>query len=140
MDYKKAGLANRKDPMSKGYDCQVSLYREMLNSGLPEPHEALDVSQVEVLYYMMNSRNIVAENPMPGSGDVPGWVTIENDVSVNAMALIKQRVAQIRQGEVLLNRVGDEDFYTSEAGLKAYAFDRSPLIRLFLKPGEAESP
>jgi len=140
VDYKKAGIANREKPMSKGYDCQVSLYREMLSSGLPEPHQELDVSHVEVLYYMMNSQKIVAENSLPGSDDVPGWVTIENDVSVNAMALIKQRVDQIRRGEIVLNKASDERFYDREAGLKPYAIERSPLVRLFMKPDEGGSP
>jgi hypothetical protein len=140
VDYKKAGIANREKPMSKGYDCQVSLYREMLSNGLPEPHQSLDVHHVEVLYYMMNSQKIVAENFLPGSEDIPGWVTIENDVSVNAMALIKQRVDQIRRGEIILNNASDERFYDREAGLKPYALDRSPLVRLFMKPDEEDSP
>jgi len=139
VDYKKAGIKARQDQMSKGYDSQVSLYREMLNSGLPEPHQDLDVGNIEVLYYMMNSQKIVSENPVVGSAGVPGWVTIADDVSVNAMALIKQRIAQIRKGRVILNNISDESFYTKEAGTKPYALDKSPLVRLFMKPDQEAS-
>jgi len=139
VDYKKAGINARQDQMSKGYDSQVSLYREMLNSGLPEPHQDLDVGNIEVLYYMMNSQKIVSEKPIEGSAGVPGWVTIEDDVSVNAMALIKQRIQQIRQGRVILNNNSDESFYTKEAGTKPYALDKSPLVRLFMKPAQEAS-
>ena len=133
VDYKKSSHGPRENQMNKGYDSQVSLYREMLKSGLPEPHQDLDVSNTEVLYYMMNSRKIISEKPMPGSANVPGWITIEADVAVNAMQLIKQRVDQVRQGKVILNKTSDEDFFNSEAGFKPYALDKSPLIRLFMK-------
>ena len=138
VDYKKAGINARQDQMSKGYDFQVSLYREMLNSGLPEPHQDLDVGNIEVLYYMMNSQKIVSEKSIEGSAGVPGWVTIEDDVSVNAMALITQRIQQIRQGKIVLNKDSDEKFYTKEAGTKPYALDRSPLVRLFMKPADED--
>ncbi len=139
VDYKKASINARQEQMTKGYDFQVSLYREMLKAGLPEPHQDLDVSSIEVLYYMMNSQKIISEKPMEGSASVPGWVTIQDDVSVNAMALIKQRVDQIRQGKVILNQDSDESFYTKEAGTKPYALDKSPLVRLFMKPDQENS-
>jgi RecB family exonuclease len=139
VDYKKASHGPREKQMSKGYDSQVSLYREMLKSGLPEPHQDLDASNTEVLYYMMNSRKIISEKPLHGSANVPGWITIHADVAVNAMQLIKERVAQIRQGKVMLNQTSDEDFFTSEACLKPYALDRSPLIRLFMKPDAGDA-
>jgi len=139
VDYKKASHGPRENQMNKGYDFQVSLYREMLKSGLPEPHQDLDVSNTEVLYYMMNSRKIISEKPLPGSTNVPGWITIEADVAVNAMQLIKERVDQVRQGKVILNKTSDEAFFNSEAGFKPYALDKSPLIGLFMKPDAGDS-
>jgi hypothetical protein len=54
------------------------------------------------------------------------------------MALIRRRLAEIRTGEVRLNREGDAEFFEKEAGIKPYALENSPLIGLFSVPGDAE--
>jgi len=38
-----------------------------------------------------------------------------------------------------LNQDSDESFYTKEAGAKPYALDKSPLVRLFMKPDQEGS-
>jgi hypothetical protein len=69
---------------------------------------------------------------------VPGWQTLENDVASEAMGLIQRRLAEIRAGEVRLNRDGDRQFFEKHAGIRPYALETSPLIDLFTVLGEAE--
>jgi len=132
VDHKKAGVSNRKPRMEKGYDCQVSLYREMLKMGLPKPHDDLNKDNVEVLYYLMNGQRAISEKGTSSNKSIPGWITVDNDVSINAMELIKKRIAQIRKGSIHLNKDTDEQFYNKTAGFKPYALDKSPLISLFM--------
>jgi len=141
VDHKKAGVSNRKPRMEKGYDCQVSLYREMLKNGLPEPYQNLNTDNVEVLYYLMNGQRAISEDGVSNNKSIPGWITIDNDVSVNAMELISQRIKQIRAGHIELNKDTDESFFKKKAGFTPYALDKSPLIPLFMHEdhGEAEA-
>jgi hypothetical protein len=138
VDHKKAGVSNRQPRMEKGYDCQVSLYREMLKTGLPEPHEELSIENIEVLYYLMNGQVAISEKGISSNKSIPGWIEIDNDVSINAMELIQKRIKQIRRGTIKLNGISDEEFYKKEAGFTAYALDRSPLISLFIHKDKNE--
>jgi hypothetical protein len=54
------------------------------------------------------------------------------------MALIQQRLGEVRAGEARLNRDGDAEFFDKQAGIKPYALENSPLIDLFTVAGEAE--
>jgi len=139
VDHKKAGISNRQPRMDKGYDCQVSLYREMLKTGLPKPHDDLNIDNVEVLYYLMNGQCAISEKGISINKSIPGWIAMDNDVSINAMELIRKRIKQIRRGSIKLNGAGDEEFYKKEAGFTPYALDRSPLISLFIHEDKSEA-
>ena len=87
---------------------------------------------------MLNDRVSLSDAMPPESGSVPGWQALETDVAWRAMALIRQRLAEVREGRVCLNREGDASFFEKQAGIKPYALANSPLIGLFTLPGEAQ--
>jgi hypothetical protein len=131
--------------MEKGYDCQANLYRAMLESGGPkdETDETLlsrirSAARTGIVYYMLNDQVSLSDSVLLESGTVPGWQTLENDVASRAMAMIQQRLAQVRAGEARLNRGGDAEFFEKQAGIKPYALENSPLINLFTIEGESE--
>jgi hypothetical protein len=144
VDYKKSSSKNRKERMEKGYDSQTFLYRTMLKTGSGE-YVSSDQSKVAIdphvetggLYYLMNDQVALA--------DTDGWCSVPNtitelgaDVSVNAKALIQTRLTEIGSGRIMLNSEGDEDWHEKNTGLKLYALDNTPLLRMFMHPKEQE--
>ena len=123
VDYKRSKSKNRRPRMENGYDSQANLYRAMLESGAPQndADETL-LSRVRaaawtgIVYYMLNDQVSLSDSALSESGTVPGWQTLENDVSSQAMALIQQRLAEVSAGEVRLNRAGDAEFSRSRPG------------------------
>jgi len=47
---------------------------------------------------------------------------------------LRQRFGEVTRGEVLLNNVDDEKTFERTMGIKPYALDNSPLVRLFMRP------
>lgn len=144
VDYKRAGSGSRRQRMEKGYDCQASLYRAMLQHGFPRDsgHEALhtrfrEAARSGIVYYMLNDRMALSDAVLPESTAIPGWQTLENDIAEQAMALIRRRLAELRKGKLQLNREGDAEFFEKQAGIRPYALANSPLISLFTLPGKA---
>jgi hypothetical protein len=144
VDYKKSSSKNRKERMEKGYDSQTFLYRTMLKTGSGE-YVSSDQSKVAIdphvetggLYYLMNDQVALA--------DTDGWCSVSNtitelgaDVSVNAKTLIQTRLTEIGSGRIMLNSEGDEDWHEKNTGLKLYALDNTPLLRMFMHPKEEE--
>ncbi len=130
--------------MDKGYDSQASLYRAMLQSAGPKDsdNEALVVrlrttGQTSIVYYMLNDQVSLSDSMLLESGGIPGWQALENNVAGEAMGLIRQRLTEVREGIVCLNREGDAVFFEKQAGVKPYALANSPLIGLFTLPGDA---
>ena len=145
VDYKRSKSGNRRPRMEKGYDSQASLYRAMLASGgLKDDTDQTPRARIcaaartGIVYYMLNDQVSLSDSTLPGSAAVPGWQTLENDVASQAMALIRQRLGQVRAGEVRLNRDSDAKFFEKEAGITPYALQNSPLIGLFTVAGEPQ--
>ena len=72
-----------------------------------------------------------------------GWLTniggveeIHNNTAVKAMELIGTRINELKSGAISLNRAPDEKDCLDNKGIKAYALDSSPLIKLFMKEEE----
>jgi len=91
-----------------------------------------------VLYYLMNDQVALTDTAGWLKGDLPGAFELGAGISTAAMALIRERIGQIRRGEVRLNGQGDEEWYQKNAGITIYALDNSPLLRLFMHPREAQ--
>jgi hypothetical protein len=141
IDFKKSSSSARRTRMEKGYDAQASLYRQMLKTGGPKDDDAEGIitrlneaESIGVGYYTMNDGRLLADTDVPGAEQLPGWVSFDNHVSVNAMDILRQRFGEVAGGEVLLNAVEDEKTFDRTMGIKPYAFDNSPLVRLFMRP------
>lgn len=139
VDYKKAKSKSRRERMNKGYDIQAHLYRVMLQTGgIAEENQMLEsdinqCKQIGVMYYMLNDQVALADTSNWSGGKLGGFHELGEEISVNAMDLIKERICQLEQGIVALNSVEDEKWFEKNARMKPYALDNSPLIRLFMK-------
>lgn len=134
VDYKKSKSRARRERMSKGYDSQAHLYRLMLRTGGAEEGSAMaSAGEIGVLYYMLNDQTALADTSGWSGGTLGGFHELGNDISANAMELIRERIAQLEKGIVALNGAEDGKWFEKTAGMKPYALDTSPLIRLFLK-------
>jgi len=138
VDYKRSKSDKRLVQMQKGYDSQASLYRAMLQSGGPKG--ATDgalvariraATQTGVVYYLMNDQVVLSDVALPGVSAIPGWRTVDSDIAAQALALIQQRIGEVRRGAVCLNRDSDARSWEKQTGIKPYALDNSPLISLF---------
>ncbi len=144
VDYKRSKSKSRLPRMEKGYDSQASLYRAMLESGGPKAEESGALAErlragaaTGIVYYMLNDQACLSDTLLPEAGSIPGWRTLDNDVAEAAMALIRRRLEEVRAGELWLNREGDAEFFEKEAGITPYALEASPLVGLFILPGDA---
>jgi hypothetical protein len=145
VDYKRSKSAKRQAQMQKGYDSQATLYRAMLQSGgLKSSDNATLIARIRaaaqtgIVYYMLNDQVVLSDSELPGTSAVPGWKTLKDDISGQAMALIGQRLAEVRAGKLYLNRSGDAEFFGKTAGITPYALEKSPLIGLFMMPASPE--
>jgi len=123
----------------KGYDSQAHLYRLMLQTGSvdgenPELAAAIGTGrQIGVMYYMLNDQTALADTSGWSDGLLGGFHELGAEISVKAMDLIKERIAQLEKGIVTLNSAADEEWFNRTAGTTPYALNNSPLIRLFMK-------
>lgn len=144
VDYKRSSASSRRPRMQKGYDSQANLYRTMLQTGGPKSEdntallERLKVGDTTgIVYFMTNDQTSLSDALVANSGSIPGWEVLDGDVAEHAMALIQERLEEVKSGRLYLNREGDALFFDKQAGVKPYALENSPLIPLFTVPGEA---
>lgn len=144
VDYKRSSANSRRPRMQKGYDSQANLYRTMLQTGGPKSEdntallERLKVGDTTgIVYFMTNDQTSLSDALVVESGAIPGWEVLDGDVAQQAMTLIRERLGEVRAGQLYLNRDGDAAFFDKQAGVKPYALENSPLIPLFTIPGDA---
>jgi hypothetical protein len=137
VDYKKSSSGKRRERMRRGFDLQAHLYRLMIQTGGLEGFET-PPEDIGIVYYLMNDTRALADSPVDTDGSVPGWEILDNDISLQAMQHLDRRLTQIRSGTVALNTAGDEKWWEDNAGLRIYALDNSPLLRLFMHPETGE--
>jgi ATP-dependent helicase/nuclease subunit B len=145
VDYKRSSSRKRLTQMQKGFDSQASLYRAMIASGGPKDPKKIELAarlkaaeQTGVVYYLLNDRVALSDTVLMGAAAVPGWRVIEGDIAGEALRRIGQRIAEVRDGCLRLNREGDREFFEKKAGLTPYALDKSPLTGLFSLPDDDE--
>jgi len=150
VDYKKSGSKDRRLRMKAGYDHQAELYRTMIKTGgLKEPDEApeglagklseaREHGQIGTMYYLLNDQTALADTSGWLSGTIGNLEEMQADASVNAMQLIRERFAQVRQGIVELNTTADEKEFKNKRGISAYALKGNPLVAMWLKQAEEQ--
>ena len=131
VDFKKSSSAKRRDRMEFGYDCQVSLYESMLRENGQDLGLEGTGNAPGIVYFTLNDQVVLADDRTGLPSDVPSLVVITNDVSENALEEIENRLAQLRQGIVEMNRADDETRLDKEKALPKYALEASPLIMMF---------
>lgn len=144
VDYKRSSANSRRPRMQKGYDSQANLYRTMLQTGGPKSQDNTQLldrlrsgDTTGIVYFMTNDQTSLSDALVLESAAIPGWVVLEGDVAHLAMGLIRERLREVSEGQLYLNREGDAQFFDKQAGVKPYALDNSALIPLFTIPGEA---
>ena len=139
VDYKRSSSGSRRPRMEKSYDSQAYLYIEMLKSGASIDIEGIDIQKCiktnkpGIVYYMLNDQTALTDYSDKTSNSIPTWNYILDDVSTNAIDLIRIRLKEIKSGKILLNKSTDEMFFDKKAGIKPYALEDSPLISLFTR-------
>jgi hypothetical protein len=125
-------------------DSQANLYRTMLQTGGPKSDDNVALLErlragatTGIVYFMTNDQISLSDALVLESGAIPGWEVLEGDVAHLAMNLIRERLREVRAGQLYLNREGDAQFFEKQAGLTPYALGNSPLIALFTVPGGA---
>ena len=143
VDYKRSSANSRKPRMQKGYDSQADLYRTMLQTGGPKSEDNVPLldrlragDTTGIVYFMTNDQTSLSDALVVESGAIPGWEVLEGDVAHQAIGLIRERLREVSEGQLYLNREGDAQFFDKQAGVKPYALDNSALIPLFTVPGE----
>ena len=145
VDYKKSTSKDRRKRMKAGYDHQAELYRTMIRTGgLKEPDKApaglaekladiRDTGEIGTLYYLMNDQKALADTSgwLPGSMGNPE--EMQANASANAMQLIRERFAQLRDGKIELNTPTDEKEFKDKRGISAYALKGNPLVAMWMK-------
>ena len=139
VDYKKSRSNDRRTRMKAGFDLQASLYRAMLETGGPvgEAHAALQTSaaqapQISVLYYTMNDQTALADGTAPDVSGLANFEAFGDAISGVALTTLKKRVREVERGQVVLNHEDDEKELGKAYGVKLYALENSPILRIFL--------
>ncbi|NTV13146.1 MAG: PD-(D/E)XK nuclease family protein [Desulfobulbaceae bacterium] len=140
IDLKKSNSKGRRAQMVKGYDSQAELYRRMLNTGgfTDEKQQLPQDIEIGVMYYLMNDQVALTDSRGWFIEPIMGLNELGAGISLHGVALIKQKIAEVRMGKVGLNRDTDVKWFEKNAGIKIYALTNSPLLGMFMLPGEEE--
>ena len=131
VDYKKSSSKKRRQRMRSKFDLQANLYRLMIQSnGFPGPDHA--PSDIGVVYYLLDDMTALSDSPIGARDTVPGLEIMDHEISLEAMRYLDRRLDEIHSGRVMLNTTEDEAWWDKHAGIKVYALDNSPLLRLFM--------
>ena len=134
VDHKKSRTGQRQDRMQAGWDLQTELYRAMLRNPAPRPPDAPPGpfaganGRIGVAYHLLNDSGILCHGiEIAAEGVTP----ITADISVNALEMLKERLADVGAGRIRLNGDEDADFFSKTCKFIPYALDASPLIAAF---------
>ena len=146
VDYKWSKSDDRRIRMERGFESQVSLYRQMaLNVGIKASRTAAardaaesslarklaSASDIGIVYFTMRDGVCLSDSQAPGPTRVTGWHAVEGDVSREAIKKIRERLEQAREGEIEMNSAGDRVAFKKDWGISPFALDLSPLVELF---------
>ena len=133
VDYKTSKHDRRLKQLDAGYDLQTLIYRQLYeqkNRG----------NTVMSGYYTLNDSTLLADqslNPSSQMAIVQPEPALD-DQSANAVALVKDRLSDLKSGTIKLNQTSDDKTW-SDRGIKAYALTDNPVVSRFTRPSEEES-
>jgi hypothetical protein len=133
VDYKTSKHDRRLKQLDAGYDLQTLIYRQLYEQKNPG-------KTVMSGYYTLNDSTLLAAqslNPSSQMAIVQPEPSLE-DQSANAVALVKDRLNDLKIGTIKLNQTSDEKTW-SDRGIKAYALTDNPVVSRFTRPSEEES-
>ena len=132
VDYKNSKHGKYTDRMRAGIEVQTWLYGEMIkakgiNLGTRSaPRLLSDLKLKGVMYWTLKDQTASANFAAP----IPqgNWLINPENTSDSAEKILKERIEQLRRGELEAPRQSKLDAWEKN-GLRAYAFDDSPLAR-----------
>ena len=132
VDYKNSKHGKYTDRMRAGIEVQTWLYGEMIkaegiNLGTrAAPRLLSDLKLKGVMYWTLKDQTASANFAAP----VPqgNWLINPENTSDTAEEILKERIEQLRRGELEAPRQSQLDAWQKN-GLRAYALDDSPLAR-----------
>lgn len=137
VDYKTSKSGKRKERMEKGNDHQAALYCQMLESGTPPDDIPVKLKnhlkkspRIGALYYTLRDQVILGDKE---AGSLKDAEKIQADIAKNSLRLIKERMKELRDGKIIMNKDTDPDYFEKDLSIAPYALNDSPLIRLFMK-------
>jgi hypothetical protein len=142
VDHKKSGSKGRRARLEAGWDLQVELYRAMART--PETDETAPAARrnlatanaIGVAYHLMNDGGMLLDGVILDRSE--HFAQMTSDISVNAMAKLKEEVVAVRSGMIRLNGSGDRKKFR-DVSVGDYAFDTSPLIEAFMIPEDVDA-
>lgn len=143
VDHKKSGSKGRRARMEAGWDLQAGLYRDMIArpirkapKGEPDGMDSLTGKSVSIAYHLMNDGGLLTS----GLALTDGWPARDMGDAVNegAITKLKERLAELGAGRIVMNTEADYDFFTKEAAFTPYALEDSPIVSAFILPAETE--
>ena len=143
VDHKKSKTGRRQERMEAGWDLQTELYRAMLRDPAPLPEGAPESpfaglaggTTIGVAYHLLNDSGILAHGIAITADEV---TVLDTDISVNALAMLRDRIAEVGAGQLRLNNRDDADFFGKTGKFTPYALENSPLVSTFMVEGGAE--
>ncbi len=133
VDYKTSKHDRRLKQLEAGYDLQTLIYRQLYEQKNPG-------NTVMSGYYTLNDSTLLADrslNPSSQMAIVQPELSLD-DQSANAVALVKDRLKDLKSGTIKLNQTSDEKTW-SDRGIKAYALTDNRVVSRFTRPSEEES-
>ena len=138
VDFKKSSSQKRRERMELGYDCQVSLYKKMLNDNSDELGVDSSSEPPGIIYYTLNDQRVITDAGTGLPDNIPGLIVVSNDVSMNALDEIKNLLQKLKRGVVEMNHEGDTSRLAKEKALPDFALQATPLVRMFAHSDFAE--
>lgn len=138
VDHKKSGTKGRRSRMEKGWDLQAGLYRDMLKRPVRREGDGLDLligRDVSIAYHLMNDGDVLSSGRDWGTG--VGVRDMGKEVDSGAIAKLNARLAELKNGQIMLNSSEDYKYFIKEGGFTPYALTDGPLlVRAFIRDSE----
>ena len=126
LDYKTSKSEARFTQLDSGYDLQTYIYRQLL---------AQQTGNKKIIsgYYTLNDRTLVLDGVLGTQSKINMRVPAitQHEQSQEAVGVIQQRLKELRQGFIQLNKTTDEKHW-KQFGIKFYGLENNVILNRFL--------